>query len=122
MIYQYHCQKCENRFDVVKSAKEMDSPENCLRCLTPATREFIPTRVWFNGTKVEHAEYNPGLGCIVRNSSHRKELCKIKGVEEIGNEKPESLHKYFDQKREEKREQAWAEVDKGWVGCGDVGV
>ncbi len=94
----------------------MEDPEKCSRCGREAKREFVPSRVYFNGTSVQHAEYNPGLGCVVRNSSHRKELCKIKGVEEIGNEKPHSLHKHFDKKREEKREEAWAETDKGWVG------
>lgn len=121
MVYEYSCPQCNNRFDVVKSVQMMDSPESCERCHVSAIRDFVPSRVHFTGTRVEHAEYNPGLGCIVRNKSHRAELCKIKGVEEIGNEKPESLHKHFDQKREEKFEQAWHDVDKAWIGNGDIG-
>lgn len=94
----------------------MTDPEYCVKCKIQAIREFVPSRVYLNGTKVENAEYNPGLGCIVRNKSHRKELCKIKGVEEIGNEKPDSLHKYFDQTRADKHERIWNEVDRGWIG------
>lgn len=122
MIYQYHCPKCDIHFDVVKPASSMKEEERCSNCSMVADREFVPSRVWFNGTKVEHAEYNPGLGCIVKNSSHRKELCKIKGVEEIGNESPEKIQKHFDKTREEKRDQIWEDVTKGWVGNGDIGA
>lgn len=118
MTYQYHCPKCGHEFDVVKSYLKMTDEERCSHCNTVSTRDFVPSRLFLNKTSVQHAEYNPGLGCIVRNEAHRKELCKIKGVEEIGNEKPESLHKYYDKKREEKLEQAWADVDKGWIGDG----
>jgi hypothetical protein len=96
----------------------MTDPETCSHCGREAIREFVPSRVYFNGTSVEHAEYNPGLGCVVKNSSHRKELARQRGLEEIGNEPPEKLHKHFDQVREDNREKAWAELDKGWVGDG----
>jgi hypothetical protein len=122
MIYEYHCPKCDILFDVVKPASAMQDVEHCGKCQMVSDRQFVPSRVWFNGTSVEHAEYNPGLGCIVKNSSHRKEIAKQKGLEEIGNETPEKLHKYFDQVREEKREKAWDDVTKGWVGNGDVGT
>lgn len=115
VTYQYQCKKCDLAFDVIKSVKDIYQEEYC-KCGTVAERQFVPSIVYFNGTKVEHAEYNPGLGCIVRNKAHRKEICKIKGVEEIGNEKPDSLHKYYEQKREERKEQAWAEADRGWIG------
>lgn len=118
MIYQYVCQDCKQEFDVIKRASDMERPELC-KCGAQATREFVPSKVFFNGTKVEHAEYNPGLGCIVRNTSHRKEIARSKGLEEIGNEKPETIHKHFDKAREERREKAWAEADKGWIGSGE---
>lgn len=118
MIYEYSCPKCAAIFDVVKSVHEMDRVERCEKCDSVSIRNFIPRIAHFIGTKVEHPEYNPGLGCIVRNKDHRKELCKLKGVQEIGNESPEKLHKYYDKAREEKREQAWAEADRGWVGDG----
>lgn len=96
----------------------MEDPENCSVCSTPSVRAFAPSRLYFNGTSVQHAEYNPGLGCIVRNKEHRAELCKQKGVEEIGNEKPDTTHKYFEKKRSDAWEQSWNDVDKGWVGDG----
>lgn len=119
MVYVYLCPGCGHQFDVVKSVKEMSDVEQCPRCETTSDRQFMPQRVHFTKTKVEHPEYNPGLGCIVNNSDHRKELCKVKGVEEIGNEKPDSIHNYYDKKREEKRDADWAKVDTGWVGNGE---
>jgi predicted nucleic acid-binding Zn ribbon protein len=122
VVYQYRCDPCANVFDVVKRAAAMTDPEFCSQCGKEAVREFVPSRVYFNGTSVQHAEFNPGLGCVTRNSNDRKEIAKRKGVEEIGNEPTDKIHKHFDQAREDNRERAWAELDKGWQGNGDVGA
>ena len=55
---------------------------------------------------------------IIKNSKHRKDEARARGLEEVGNEPVEKIHKHFERVREEKREQAWAEVDRGWVGDG----
>lgn len=117
MVYAYVCMgECGQHFDVIKSADQMTREELCEKCQVPAKRMFVPQKVYFSGTKAEDAEFNPGLGCVVRNKSHRKEICKEKGLEEIGNEKADTLHKHFDDRRKEKWEKTWSEVDKGWVG------
>lgn len=97
----------------------MDTLEQCPKCLDPAARIFIPRSILFSGTKVESPEYNPGLGCIVKSKAHRKEIVRQKGLIEIGNETPETIHKHFDKRRTEKLENAWNEIDKGWVGNGE---
>lgn len=81
-------------------------------------RAFAPSRIHIVGAKVTHAEYNPGLGCIVKNKRHKEELCRQMGVQEIGNEKTEKIHKHYDQVRADKHKRGWAEADKGWVGNG----
>lgn len=118
MVYEYYCPACELQFDVIKSVKEFDADERCEKCKSVAQRQFAPKKLYLSGTKVQEAEYNPGLGCVVKNKQHVKEICRRKGLEEIGNEKPETIHKHFDKAREEKREKAWANADKGWVGNG----
>jgi len=117
MVYEYACPACHRHWDVIKRVSEMDAEETCV-CKAIGVRQFIPQKIHLSGTKVEEAEFNPGLGCIVKNKNHRKELAKQKGLEEIGNEKPETIHKHFDQRRSEKWERVWAEADKGWVGEG----
>lgn len=115
MIYEYECERCNRHFDVAKSVRDMDSPETC-KCGGNAHYVFVPSRVLFSGEKVQEAEYNPGLGCITKNKKHRDEIARQKGVVEVGNETPESLHKMHDAERERRREKAWEESTKGWVG------
>lgn len=113
MTYAYRCGGCSHQFDVIKSVKDMERPEKCARCGTEATREFVPRRTFLNKTAVQHAEYNPGLGCVVNNSYHRSEICKARGLEEIGSEPVENLHKTYEKKRKEMRQEAWAKLDDG---------
>lgn len=96
---------------------DIDRAERC-KCGADAIRHFAPRFIHLTGTKVTHAEFNPGLGCVVRNAAHKRELMKIKGVEEIGNEPPEKIHKYYDERREEKIEKAYDDATAGWVGDG----
>ena len=110
MVYQYDCPKCSATFDVVKSYKEMTSPEHCPECKELAVRKFFPSRVYFCKTAVQHAEYNPGLGVVTKNAQHRAEVAKSMGVVEIGNQDPESMHKNYETEREKKTEQAWSET------------
>jgi putative FmdB family regulatory protein len=118
MTYQYHCNECGNTFDVIKHVAEIDIAEYCPKCKQIAVREFAPARTHLMNTKVEEAYYNPGLGCVVQNKSHLKQICKDRHLEEVGSEKPEVLHKHFDTKRKEKWEKDWAASTKGWVGNG----
>jgi putative FmdB family regulatory protein len=119
LVYQYNCPGCRHRFDVVKPVKDIDRVESCERCGAESKREFVPRISHFIGTKVQHAEYNPGLGCVVRNKDHRRDLCKARGLEEIGNEKVDSVHKYFDTSRDDKWEKGWDAIDSPqWVGNG----
>lgn len=118
MTYEYYCPSCKNIFDVIKSAKDMERNETCNECGDFGERKFVPSRVFFSKTSVQHAEYNPGLGCVTNNSQHRAEIAKRKGLEEIGNENPDKIANKFEKDREERRERNWADADKGWVGDG----
>jgi putative FmdB family regulatory protein len=104
MTYEYRCVKCEYCFDVIKSVKDMDINEYCPRCESPSERQFKPSRLYLNGTSVENAEYNPGLGAVTKNRKHRKELAKRKGLVEVGNDykSGDKMQKEFDTKREAK--------------------
>lgn len=107
-------------FDVIKSYRQMEQPEACSRCNEVAIREFVPSHIHFIGTSVQNTEWNPGLGCLVKNKKHREEIAKRKGVVEIGNETTETIHKYFDKSRAEKLDKAYDEGCEGWQGNGDT--
>lgn len=109
MTYEYKCVKCEKHFDVIKSVKDFDVNEFCPSCGAPGERQFVPHKVHFTGTRVTHAEYNPGLGCVVKNKQHKEEICKRRGLVEVGNDfkTGDSMQKHFDGEREQRREKRW---------------
>lgn len=109
MTYQYNCPKCDNTFDVIKPARDIDVNEFCPSCESPAIRQFVPSKVYFSGTKVQNAEYNPGLGRVVKSKYHRTELAKRMGLVEVGNDYGggDKMQKSFDTAREEKLKKRW---------------
>lgn len=109
MVYVYQCSKCGFSFDVTKSVKDMDVNEFCPKCDSPSIRQFVPSKIHLSGTRVTHAEYNPALGCVVKNKHHKEDICKRKGVIEIGNDfkSGESMQKHYGQAREEKINKRW---------------
>jgi putative FmdB family regulatory protein len=112
MVYVYDCRKCDADFDVIKPVTEMENNEFCPACGSPGERRFVPSRVFFSKT---NAEYNPALGKVTKNAKHRAEVAKRMGLVEIGNDygnKPDTIHKEFDQKREATKEARYAEAIK----------
>jgi putative FmdB family regulatory protein len=109
MTYEYTCQVCDHEFDVIKTVAEMEREERCPECESYSKRAFVPRRIFLSGTKVQHAEWNPAFGCVVKNDYHRSELAKEKGVVEIGNDykSPETIHKEFDEKRADRNERRY---------------
>lgn len=108
MIYEYECKE-HGQFEVYKPMDEAGTPEVCPTCQAPAKR------LWFNrggffGEKVEHPEWNPALGCVVKNGKHRAEVAASKGLVEIGNEKPDTVHKEMTQLNESRRNKRYEEA------------
>jgi putative FmdB family regulatory protein len=112
MTYQYYCEKCDKKFDVIKSVREIDVNEFCPDCESPSERQFVPQHVYFSGTKVQHAEYNPGLGAVTKNKKHREELAKRKGLVEVGNDfkSGETMQTKFDTERAEKLKKRYEDI------------
>lgn len=84
----------------------MTREEPCEKCRTVSQRQFVPRRIHFNKAKVTHAEFNPGLGCVVKNDRHKADLLKQRGLVEIGNDfkSPDAIQQKFDTERTEKFE------------------
>jgi putative FmdB family regulatory protein len=107
--YEYMCDDCDLGFEVIKSIKEYATTEACTACGKAARRVFT-CQIHFTGTKIEDAEFNPGLGQITKSKRHREDLAKRMGVEEIGNQDPDRTHDHFEKTREENRKKAWDAV------------
>lgn len=107
--YEYYCEKCDLGSEVVKPISAYKDPEHCVQCGNE-TQKVFSGRVHFTGTKIEDAEFNHGLGEVTYSKRHRDELARRKGAIELGNEKPETVHKTFDSAREAKLKKSWDEV------------
>ena len=109
MTYEYLCESCGVLTDVIKSVKDIDRVEKCDHCDGVTARQFS-FRVHFIGTSVESAEYNPGLGMVIKSKYHRSEEAKKQGLVEIGNEKPKVLRKHYADQRETKRRKSYEDI------------
>ncbi len=109
MIYEYHCSKCKDEFDVVKPVADIDRQELCPVCQTKAKRAFVPKHLFLNKTQVTHPEWNPGLGVVVKNERHKRYLMESRNLQEIGNDygSGEKMQAKFEKDREEKRAKRW---------------
>ena len=108
--YEFFCKKCDSVFEVVESIKEYDGDGECPTCRNISTERILSAKIHFIGAAVESPEYNPAFGKVVKNKHERKELAKRHGLEEIGNEKPENIHKKHHADRIEKLKKSWDEV------------
>lgn len=119
--FDFYCSKCDANFADIQPMGAMkptplaeipkiERKAECPTCGNVSKDRVYSKNVYFIGASVENAEYNPAFGQVVKNSRHRKELAKEKGLIEIGNEKPENIHKKFDQDRAEKLKKSWDDV------------
>lgn len=108
-IYDYDCEKCDKEYEIIKSIKEYDGKDQCPTCGNIGKRK-LSRNIYFTGTKVEDAEYNPAFGKVTKSKKHRDELAKRMNLVEIGNEKTETIHNVFDKAREDKRKKAYDDI------------
>ena len=88
MVYEYACPTCSLSRDVVKSVREMDSPETCAKCDSPMVRAFAPRRLHFTGTAVQEKKWQPAIGRACTDNELKK-IARGKGMIELGTEKAE---------------------------------
>lgn len=106
-IYVYECAKT-HRWEVIKPMASSQTSEACTEC--GALGRKIPARFGFTGASDwNRQEFNHGLGEICTPKQAEK-IAKSRGLEPVGNESAESLHKHFDKVREERREARYAEA------------
>lgn len=106
--YPYQCEQ-GHRWEVVKSIADIDAPEACPECSSVGSRYI--GRTWFYGASDwDKAHFNVGLGCECRSHKHALQIAKSRGLEEVGNTKPDTIHEHGERTRKDKWERSWAEV------------
>jgi putative FmdB family regulatory protein len=79
-LYEYACNNCEKSFEVVKRMSELEretyGSQECPSCGLTNTYRMISRTHFYGASDWDKAEYNPGLGCITKNSRHRDRIAK----------------------------------------------
>lgn len=105
MLYPYVCAKCDKEIDIMKPASLSAIEEYCNECGNTLTRVWTGFQIV--GAAVQDAEYNLGLGCVVKSKRHRQEIANQHGLIEVGNETTDTLHKESVVKRQLEKEKEW---------------
>lgn len=110
MIYPYACENsdCRFEFDVIKGVKDIEQLEYCPKCGTAGKRLLVGGCGFICDKATEKPEFCPALGKVVKNNSDRRRIAKSMGLEEVGTEPPEKLHKHFEEVNNQLRESNWA--------------
>jgi putative FmdB family regulatory protein len=106
MIYQYKCDECGNDFDVIRSVKDYNIETFC-KCGVKARKVFSISRPIVDKTQ---PEYYPSLGTVVKSKYHKSEIMKKKGLIEVGNEKPSTVHREMKKTLDHKIKTSWEKV------------
>lgn len=113
--YEYRCSLCEADFDVVKSIASIERTEECPACghvNKSDARQVSRSNLVGLQHCTESAYHDPALGVVVKDRKHAARIAKDRGYIEVGNEKPETIHKHFETQRKETREQRWKDADR----------
>lgn len=112
--YVYRCRECQADWDVVKPMSQIDRLEDCPacgKCNGSNSRQLQAS--YFTGASDWNTQtWNPGLGCYTKSDKHARDIAKGRGLIEVGNEKPETLHKMAEETRKATREQRWKDAEK----------
>lgn len=113
--YDWSCWNCGEKFSKLESIHSYDGRADCPACertCTSKDRNFSRARTQFIGTKVQDAEYNPGLGRVIKNKRDLDWACKEKNVVEVGNDykSGESMQTGFERDKQRAREKSWESV------------
>lgn len=122
--FRYECSSCKSEFDEFRPMKSgkwsidqlREQPKDvatCPKCgQENCERTFAGTKLQFTGTEVTSAEFNPGLGCVVKNKRHKEYIMKSKGVVEVGNDFKSggAQQDHYETRKREERDKKWESV------------
>jgi RNA polymerase subunit RPABC4/transcription elongation factor Spt4 len=93
--------QCENEFDIIKSHIHIDDPENCPACGSALNRRKVTGGIGFFGASDwQGAFFSHALGKVVSSRAEESRIAKAMGMQEVGNEPVDKIHKYYDEQRE----------------------
>ncbi len=109
--YPYKCLDGHS-FDVVKAMADYERLESCPHCDKPTERLIAKTQLDSSAGDWNRVEWNPALGQWTKSWKHGRQIAKSRGMEEIGTEPVDKLHKKFEQDRRDTSERRWRDADR----------
>lgn len=85
-VYEWECQDCKKSFDLIRSFQEYNLPASCDACQSFNTIRLISRFSFYGASGWDSASFNPGLGCITKNTKHAEQIAKERGLIPLGNE------------------------------------
>lgn len=108
-IYPYRCDDCSYHFEIPKPLANIEDKERCQSCGSSKTKRTIGLSA-IEASSAAQPYYNPGLGCVIKSKSHKKQVMKELGVEEVGTTSPESMYKQLEAPREKRIAESWDKI------------
>lgn len=108
-IYPYLCNDCSYHFEIPKPLANIEDKELCEDCGSENTERTIGLTA-VEASSAQQPYYNPGLGCVINSKSHKKQVMKQLGVEEVGTTSPESMYKQLEVPREKRIAESWDRI------------
>ncbi len=111
--YPHICSSCGRDWDVYCSVATRDDEHLCPCCYGRGHRQItIPNIDKSAAADWNTPHFNPALGQVVQSNKHAQKIAKAKGLIEVGNEKPENIHKHFEKQREQAHKDRWENADR----------
>jgi putative FmdB family regulatory protein len=85
-IYDWECQDCKASFEVIRSYQEYNLPAICNACQSSNTIRLISQTSFYGAGGWDSVSYNPGLGCITKNTKHAEQIARQRNLIPIGSE------------------------------------
>jgi len=113
VIYPYLCIKCDLEFEVIKSVRHIDEPEQCENCgnIAERTIAFDQSFSKMAAGDWNTPHYNPAFGRHMKSNKEAQKEAKRLGLEEVGNEPIEKIENKFSSEREEKSKRGWDSIN-----------
>ncbi len=106
--YLYKCKSCGQKFDIIKRVADIDRVEACECGSTETTRLISLSAI--DQSSCQQPYYEPALGCIVKSKGHKQRILKQRGLEEVGNTSPETLHKDYTERTQKRIAASWDDL------------
>lgn len=108
----------EHHWLVFTSIGRRNDPQTCPKCGKPGERA-----PWLDAPNIDRdsagswnaGEFNPGLGKVTYGVKDAERQAKRMGLEPVGNEPPDNLHKAAEKRQQETREQRWRDADRNML-------